>query len=95
MGFGPEQHVEVAKSDRNKGPLTDIVQGVKIPRQQRLDLLDSLCCWQLMQDIAQPKIGLQAIGLGRFDQRVNDGASMGAGCRITKQPGPAIMLRSA
>lgn len=37
MGFWPEQHAVVAKFDRDKGTLTDIVQGVKIPLQQRFD----------------------------------------------------------
>ncbi len=77
-------HVGVAKFYGNKRELIDIGHGIKIPRQQRLNLLDGLCCWQVTQSTTQPGVGLQAIGLSCFDQRVNDGTSMSTSCRITE-----------
>ena len=39
--------------------------------------------------MAQPCVWLYAVGLGGFNQRIDDRTGMGTGCRIAEQPGLA------
>lgn len=42
-----------------------------------LNILHSLCRWQIAHNAARPDMWLQAIGLGRLHKRIDDGTGMG------------------
>lgn len=52
-----------------------------VPRQQRF-----ACRRQAFEDMAQPGVGLLAVGLGGFDQAVDLGTGRGALGRVAEQP---------
>jgi hypothetical protein len=61
-------------------------EGALIPGQKRFEIVGGGREGQVAQDIAQPKVGFQAVGLGSLDQRVDQGARVSAGWRIGKKP---------
>ena len=60
---------------------------MQIPRQQGFHVFHRLGGGQVTHDAAQPGVGFLSIGFGRLQQRVNNGAGVGTGRRVAKQPG--------
>ena len=59
---------------------------MQIPRQQPLHFISGLGCWQMPQRMAQPCVGLYAVCLGGFNQRIDDRTGIRGGRCITEQP---------
>lgn len=57
-----------------------------MPRQQCFEVFDGFCQGQLTEQLNQIGIGLDAIGLAGFDERVEICAGMGTGHRVAEQP---------
>lgn len=57
-----------------------------IPRQQGFVILHRGRLRQVFQCVAQPRIGLLAVGFGSFDQAVKLGAGGGTFGRVTEEP---------
>lgn len=56
-----------------------------MPRQQRDVVVNRLRQWKCPEQDEEKAIGLDAAGLDGFDERVEVGAGIGAGNRITEQ----------
>ena len=64
----------------------DQLLSLEIPRQEGLEVFDGGRGGQGAQHVAQPQIRLEAVGLGGFDQRVDERAGTCAGLRIREEP---------
>ena len=60
---------------------------MEIPRQQGFEVVSGACGGQAVKRSFEPEIGLDAIGLGSFDERVDECAGVRAGLRVGEQPG--------
>ena len=65
------------------------------PGQQRLVVVGGLGQWQAGEDMPQVLVRLDTAGLGRFDERVQVGAGLGAGDGVAEQPVLPVMRSSA
>ena len=69
------------------GLIGGLLGQMEIPRQQGFEVVSGACGGQAVKRSFEPEIGLDAIGLGRFDERVDECAGIGAGLRVGEQPG--------
>ncbi len=59
---------------------------MQIPGKKGFVVLERSCRGQLAHEQTHPGVGVEAVGLSRVHQRVDDGACVGAGGRIAEQP---------
>ena len=69
----------------------DQLLGLEIPRQESLEVFDGGGGRQGAQYVAQPQIRLDVVGLGRFDQRVDERAGARTRLGVREEPRFALM----
>lgn len=69
--------------------------SVEIPRQEGLEVFDGDGGGQAAQHVAQSQIRLDVVGLGGFDQRVEQRAGTRTGLGVGEEPRFPLMQRLA